>query len=162
MATAALALALGVIVLPGCGGDGGERPTRPATTPPSGPEALEVPVRDAAAARDALVRSVLGRETAVDPVEALVARYPAVRFGSATAPADPAGVSVWWTPLDPYAPERPDNPTLFVVAVRDQKGLCAAGAATGVGVFDDGLTARPDVDPCTAEDARERLRLQAP
>ncbi len=153
-------MAVGVLALPACGDGDAERTTQPADAPPSTPDVLEVPIGDAAAARDALVRTVLGRPTATDPVEALVADYPGLRFGSAAAPADAAGVSVWWTPLDPYGPERPDNPTLFLVAVRDEKGLCAVGAATGVGAFEEGLTHRADFEACTAEDARERLGLR--
>jgi hypothetical protein len=137
----------------GCG-DGDEKgEPQPTSAPPSTPAALEVPIRDAVAARDLLVRSALDGVTTVDPTDALVERYPEVRFGSSEIDADPRGVSTWWTPQDPYAAESPGNPTLYVVAVLDSEGRCAVGMATGVGTFDDGVIADDAPRTCTAEAA---------
>ena len=88
-----------------------------------------------------------------------IERYPEVRFGSSAVDADPRGVSTWWTPQDPYAPESPDNPTLYIVAVADADGGCAVGMATGVGTFDDGVIADDAPSRCTAEAAREPLGI---
>jgi hypothetical protein len=148
------------LALTGCGN---EQPRAGGTaTGASTPADLAVPIADASRARDAIVRSVLGASTAQDPRDALVARYPSLRFGSEQTSADERGVSTWWTPRDAYAPEAPDNPTLFVVAVLDRAGRCAVGAATGAGLFRDGLRAPGDASSCNAETARDRLGLQAP
>jgi hypothetical protein len=153
-------IALAATAVAGCGGT--ERTSRPANAPPSTPADLAVPIHDAGAARDAIVRTVLGRATVDDPTAALVALYPQVRFGSERTSADARGVSVWWTPRDQYTPEQPGNPTLLVVAVRDAQGTCAVGAASGVGTFRDGLIARGDEGDCTAEGARGALGLDGP
>ena len=142
----------------GCGG-GEDRQPQPTSAPPSTPDALALPIRDATAARDLLVRSVLDGVTTVDPTDALVERYPEVRFGSSAIDADARGVSTWWTPQDPYAAESPDNPTLFIVAVADAEGRCAVGMATGVGTFDDGVIADDAPSSCTAEAARGPLGI---
>ena len=156
------AVAVAVVALlplgAGCGG-GEDRQPQPTSAPPSTPDALALPIRDATAARDLLVRSVLDGVTTVDPTDALVERYPEVRFGSSAIDADPRGVSTWWTPQDPYAAESPDNPTLFIVAVADAEGRCAVGMATGVGTFDDGVVADDAPSSCTAEAARGPLGI---
>ena len=160
----AVAVAAAVVALlplgAGCGGGGSKAESQPTSSPPSTPAALDLPIRDAAAARDLLVRSALDGLTTVDPTAALVERYPEVRFGSAAVDADPRGVSTWWTPQDPYAAEGPENPTLFIVAVADEEGRCAVGMATGVGAFDDGVIADESPSRCTAEAAREPLGIE--
>jgi hypothetical protein len=153
-------IVLAAALLAGCGAE--ERRGGTTSTGTSTPADLAVPIVDANRARDALVRTVLGKPTDRDPLEALVARYPSLRFGSERTTADARGVSTWWTPLDQYEAEAPDNPTLFVVAVLDENGLCAVGAATGTGLFREGLTAADDGGACTAEAARDRLGIAAP
>jgi len=156
----AAGIVLAAAVLAGCGDEARRGGTT--STGTSTPADLAVPIADANRARDAVVRTVLGKPTTTDPLTDLVARYPGLRFGSERTTADERGVSTWWTPLDQYAPEAPDNPTLFVVAVLDVNGLCAVGAATGAGLFREGLKAADDGGSCTAEAARERLGLEAP